>query len=206
MGMLGSTTHPLVAQLWSEVIDQHVDLDAGTLRGGLQECPTMLERSNLSRLALVRGLIRAWLERASNVATSGGGVDPPQAHGQPAGYSSSRQAALQGGLDRPAAAPSQGGGVWGVWAVILGYSSENAVDLSMLTRLQQAAKGMRTVSALQSEMQDVLRGLGHPSELEVVAPQGAYLSAATKTDAQANTHSGNLDGLVCAVTGCVCRV
>lgn len=54
LGMLRATAHPLVAQLWSEVIDQHVDLEAGTLRGALQECPTMLERSNLSRLALVR--------------------------------------------------------------------------------------------------------------------------------------------------------
>lgn len=36
------------------------------------------------------------------------------------------------------------------------------------------ANGTRTVSALQSEVQDVLRGLGHPSELEVVVPQGVH--------------------------------
>lgn len=54
MGMMRATAHPLVAQLWAEVMEQHINLDAGTLLGGLHACETNMDRSNLSRLALVR--------------------------------------------------------------------------------------------------------------------------------------------------------
>ncbi len=59
------------------------------------------------------------------------------------------------------------------------------VHITQITHPQEA-KGLVKISALQSEVQDVLRSLGHPSELEVLIPQCTWCSVATII---MNTHS-----------------
>lgn len=52
---------------------------------------------------------------------------------------------------------------------------------------------MRSVSALQSEVQDVLRGLGHPSELEAVAAQGCRCVARVVCNTVNTTVGASMD-------------